>query len=156
MSNDQQSSPQLSGETSLQVIPRDLKEIKDKAERELQEIMDKAERGEELSAEENNQLLALEVCRLRHELHVKQDVAKQMVNHLAAVVALRHNGILMLPKLDYDNFFNRFDARVNIGHEDITGNRVIQVQLRPKQSPGVLTASPQEQQQVEKTRIIVP
>jgi hypothetical protein len=156
MSNDQQPSPQQSGEQKLNVNAVPAAFNPNAVPPELQEIFDKAERGEELLPEEENQLLSLEILRLRHQLVVKQDLAKNMVKHLAAVVALRHNGMIMLPKLDYDSFFNRFDAQVQIGSEDITGNRVVQVQLRPKKTQEILIASPQEQQTVEKTRIIVP
>lgn len=123
---------------------------------ELKVILDKIEKGEPLTPDEENKVLALDLLNTKQELEQTKRVLADMVKHLCAVVGIFHHGLLKIDKTQFENFFTQFDARAAVGVEHVTGNRVIQVQVKPKKNKKILSASTADMQQVEKTRIIQP
>ena len=123
---------------------------------ELVEIMEKIDRGEQLSNEDECKVLAYDLLNTRAQLEQLREVLGEMVKHLCAVIALRHKGQLKIDKAEFQNFFNKFDAQAMIGQENVTGNPVISIAVRPRKEKKLLVASNQEITAANNLRIIQP
>jgi len=154
MSNDPSALPKQSADISVcpQPTPEELAEM----QKELEAIVEKSKRGEQLTLQEENKLLTVELMQVGQRLEMTNKVLNDLVHHTCAAIGLCHKGVLKIDKAAFDNFFLQYDAQLNVGVEEATGAHVIQVQIRPKQEKKILSASAQDVTAVSKSRIIVP
>jgi len=65
--------------------------------------------------------------------------------------------LITVTKQEWQSFFQRFDAKVDVGSDPAFGDHVVQVTLLPKpDSPQIIEATPAQQQAVAQRKLVIP